>query len=318
MALKYQDNDGDFISLSTQNDLDELVDHALSDGNSTVNVRCYAAVGDVQASSTSLGALEGAHDREPSSPVPQDRASNLPPGVATSPVVIGASGDKAPALNHTVNLHPIAPRPVNPVASVSNVNGVGPVVPAHGHGGRSTPILIPEAGSHGAVHGPAHSGVGEAHDGFDSDGAAAGASAMAGAGVGVGAGGTGETDGGSTAAGRRPSRGMSRRGIPPLEPLTARGRSGLIRWQRGEVLGQGAFGKVYMGMNLDTGELMAVKHVDAEVCSEPELVPFPSLVLSLGVGGMEGTCPLAHVLTTRNTHCRTASGVVAGAGSTGE
>eukprot|EP01122_Echinamoeba_exundans_P006011 TRINITY_DN1622_c0_g2_i1.p1 TRINITY_DN1622_c0_g2~~TRINITY_DN1622_c0_g2_i1.p1 ORF type:complete len:897 (+),score=163.59 TRINITY_DN1622_c0_g2_i1:170-2860(+) len=34
-----------------------------------------------------------------------------------------------------------------------------------------------------------------------------------------------------------------------------------IRWQPGGLIGEGGFGKVYMGMNLDTGELMAVKQV---------------------------------------------------------
>eukprot|EP00954_Amorphochlora_amoebiformis_P018003 1322993-Amorphochlora_amoeboformis.AAC.2 len=38
-----------------------------------------------------------------------------------------------------------------------------------------------------------------------------------------------------------------------------------IRWTRGDLLGHGAFGKVdipvYMGMNLDTGSLMAVKQI---------------------------------------------------------
>ena len=32
-----------------------------------------------------------------------------------------------------------------------------------------------------------------------------------------------------------------------------------IRWQRGEVIGQGAYGTVFLGLNLDTGELMAGK-----------------------------------------------------------
>jgi len=41
---------------------------------------------------------------------------------------------------------------------------------------------------------------------------------------------------------------------------TASGVSG-IRWQRGEVLGQGAFGLVCLGLNADTGELMAVKEL---------------------------------------------------------
>ncbi|XVF31324.1 hypothetical protein REPUB_Repub16aG0135900 [Reevesia pubescens] len=35
----------------------------------------------------------------------------------------------------------------------------------------------------------------------------------------------------------------------------------LIRWRKGELIGSGAFGRVYMGMNLDSGELLAVKEV---------------------------------------------------------
>ncbi|GAB4843436.1 Mitogen-activated protein kinase kinase kinase npk1 [Ancistrocladus abbreviatus] len=34
-----------------------------------------------------------------------------------------------------------------------------------------------------------------------------------------------------------------------------------IRWRKGELIGCGAFGRVYMGMNLDSGELLAVKQV---------------------------------------------------------
>ncbi|KAJ0988238.1 hypothetical protein J5N97_006594 [Dioscorea zingiberensis] len=34
-----------------------------------------------------------------------------------------------------------------------------------------------------------------------------------------------------------------------------------IRWRKGELIGCGAFGQVYMGMNLDSGELIAVKQV---------------------------------------------------------
>ncbi|XP_042047960.1 mitogen-activated protein kinase kinase kinase NPK1-like [Salvia splendens] len=39
-------------------------------------------------------------------------------------------------------------------------------------------------------------------------------------------------------------------GVPPL-----------IRWRKGELIGCGAFGRVHMGMNLDSGELLAVKEV---------------------------------------------------------
>ncbi|KAI4343221.1 hypothetical protein MLD38_027750 [Melastoma candidum] len=47
-----------------------------------------------------------------------------------------------------------------------------------------------------------------------------------------------------------------------------------IRWRKGELVGCGAFGRVYMGMNLDSGELLAVKQqinfelVYCSVCSE--------------------------------------------------
>lgn len=34
-----------------------------------------------------------------------------------------------------------------------------------------------------------------------------------------------------------------------------------IRWRKGELIGCGAFGRVYMGMNIDSGELIAVKEV---------------------------------------------------------
>lgn len=34
-----------------------------------------------------------------------------------------------------------------------------------------------------------------------------------------------------------------------------------ISWRKGQLIGRGAFGTVYMGMNLDSGELLAVKQV---------------------------------------------------------
>eukprot|EP01135_Chromosphaera_perkinsii_P001827 Nk52_evm6s211 gene=Nk52_evmTU6s211 len=34
-----------------------------------------------------------------------------------------------------------------------------------------------------------------------------------------------------------------------------------VKWQRGHVLGRGAFGKVYMGLNEDTGEMIAIKQI---------------------------------------------------------
>ncbi|KAJ4719478.1 Mitogen-activated protein kinase kinase [Melia azedarach] len=44
-----------------------------------------------------------------------------------------------------------------------------------------------------------------------------------------------------------------------------------IRWRKGELIGCGAFGRVYMGMNLDSGELLAVKQVlIAQNCDSKE------------------------------------------------
>lgn len=43
-----------------------------------------------------------------------------------------------------------------------------------------------------------------------------------------------------------------------------------IRWQRGNLIGQGAFGRVYMTLNLDTGELMAMKQLDTASVSSRE------------------------------------------------
>ena len=44
-----------------------------------------------------------------------------------------------------------------------------------------------------------------------------------------------------------------------------------IRWKRGEMLGQGAFGVVYLGLNVESGELMAVKQMSLEEVSSKEL-----------------------------------------------
>lgn len=48
--------------------------------------------------------------------------------------------------------------------------------------------------------------------------------------------------------------------VPALPP-TPKTDATSIRWRKGELIGCGAFGRVYMGMNLDSGELLAVKQV---------------------------------------------------------
>ncbi|XP_020672824.2 mitogen-activated protein kinase kinase kinase NPK1-like isoform X2 [Dendrobium catenatum] len=46
-----------------------------------------------------------------------------------------------------------------------------------------------------------------------------------------------------------------------LSPKETNDDASPIRWRKGELIGCGAFGHVYMGMNLDSGELLAVKQV---------------------------------------------------------
>lgn len=47
--------------------------------------------------------------------------------------------------------------------------------------------------------------------------------------------------------------------VPDLFRTSIVTRTGSIHWQQGELLGEGAYGKVFAGLNQKTGELMAVK-----------------------------------------------------------
>lgn len=50
-----------------------------------------------------------------------------------------------------------------------------------------------------------------------------------------------------------------------------------IRWRKGELIGAGAYGSVYMGMNLESGELIAVKQVGTLAMQEALGTSFPLL-----------------------------------------
>ncbi|XP_042482219.1 mitogen-activated protein kinase kinase kinase NPK1-like [Macadamia integrifolia] len=60
---------------------------------------------------------------------------------------------------------------------------------------------------------------------------------------------------------RRSRVGFLSRLSPPALPPIVKDNAPPIRWRKGELIGCGAFGRVYMGMNLDSGELLAVKQV---------------------------------------------------------
>lgn len=56
-----------------------------------------------------------------------------------------------------------------------------------------------------------------------------------------------------------------------------------IRWRQGQLIGRGAFGTVYMGMNLDSGELLAVKQVSLslKLLSSSGILIYSSRILIL-------------------------------------
>ncbi|KAJ4955583.1 hypothetical protein NE237_012366 [Protea cynaroides] len=62
---------------------------------------------------------------------------------------------------------------------------------------------------------------------------------------------------------RRSRVGVLSRPFPPALPPIVKDKDNAhpIRWRKGELIGCGAYGRVYMGMNLDSGELLAVKQV---------------------------------------------------------
>lgn len=59
-----------------------------------------------------------------------------------------------------------------------------------------------------------------------------------------------------------PADSASEQQLRPAEKLPA---TGPVNWERGELIGAGAFGRVYLGLNNDTGQLMAVKQVSPEL-----------------------------------------------------
>jgi serine/threonine protein kinase/WD40 repeat protein len=60
--------------------------------------------------------------------------------------------------------------------------------------------------------------------------------------------------------------------FPQIESsVTPRVTERHTRWKRGEILGQGAFGVVYLGLNVESGELMAVKQINNDELKSKEL-----------------------------------------------
>ncbi|CAM9115648.1 unnamed protein product [Chrysoparadoxa australica] len=73
---------------------------------------------------------------------------------------------------------------------------------------------------------------------------------------------------------------------PSAKPPAAMGQSNKgkkakIRWKRGEVIGNGVSGTVYKALNLDTGEIMAVKQVEVSALDTRDMEAFENEVTML-------------------------------------
>ena len=73
--------------------------------------------------------------------------------------------------------------------------------------------------------------------------------------------------------------GSSKKNVAPEYERTGSSWDGLakhghsqFRWRRGPLLGQGRFGSVYMAMNVENGELIAVKQVSVESISDKKML----------------------------------------------
>jgi mitogen-activated protein kinase kinase kinase len=54
-----------------------------------------------------------------------------------------------------------------------------------------------------------------------------------------------------------------------MGPKCSLNHAATFQWIRGELLGQGSYGRVYMALNVNTGELMAVKQVEVQGDHKP-------------------------------------------------
>lgn len=69
-------------------------------------------------------------------------------------------------------------------------------------------------------------------------------------------------------------------------------RAPIVRWKRGELLGSGAFGRVYLALNEDDGTLMAAKQITLSgVADYDELVTSLEAEIAIMCGTAEGLLP---------------------------
>ncbi|KAL6201835.1 hypothetical protein ACLB2K_025547 [Fragaria x ananassa] len=72
-----------------------------------------------------------------------------------------------------------------------------------------------------------------------------------------------------------------------MSSVECRDEAASIKWRKGDLIGSGAFGRVYMAMNTESGELIAVKEAHTKVLQEEvtllETLSHPKIVRCLGI-----------------------------------
>jgi len=254
VALRYEDEDGELITLACQNDLKEL----FSSKRSTVTVR----VGEANPNRGYTSVLQA--------PTPSQSTVLLNPlampaghssGAFSAPrpgsVHMSLTAPFTDASSRRGQLHPLAH--VSAAAAAEGAPSLSSAAAAFLAGGRTRDIHTP---SNGPVSLGSHR---SGPVGFPTSATAASSGPADAAAA---------SNGGGSDRVRTPPPRTSHSSTfvgdsPAALPFQPGGRD--FRWQRGEKIGRGAFGTVYVGLNLVTGELMAVKHLDTAEVSAREL-----------------------------------------------
>ncbi len=259
VSLRYEDEDGELITLACQNDLNEL----FASKRSAVTVR----VGEANPSRGYTSVLQ--------TPTPAQSTVLLNPLAIPSSQAGGGfsvpstpgmhSALTAPFLDMSARRGQLHPLPQSGAAAASGPTAelgapsLASAAAAFLQGGR---VGEPAPHSTLASLGSHRSGM----VGFRPTSSATAAVPSSGEGQAAGNGGGGER----AQTPPRTSHSSSFVGDSPAAlPFQPGGRD--FKWQRGEKIGRGAFGTVFVGLNLVTGELMAVKHLDTAEVSAREL-----------------------------------------------
>ena len=236
VTIRYQDSDGDILLLQNQNDLTAMLRSELgeSTGNTVATVTAFISPAGAPREAAIRAVL--------SAPTPAVSGGTLQPigGEQRNRLAVADIASLS-AANPVFNLQ----TPSVLEGALSDLSFSQPTPPHTSHTSRllepnnraGTPTVVPS--SHNNIRNKRNS--------------SAGASSTGGGGGGVGA-----LQSSSSAV------------LSSLSSVSSSTEQ-QIKWQCGEQIGRGAYGTVYLGLDIASGELMAVKQIDSSEVSGREL-----------------------------------------------